>query len=437
MTFQIRPHHSEAGVSTQGTRNTYLLVLPWDLKGDVGGISQVVQSLYDGISRDGRLSPKALVLDWKASAPIDDHDGAGRAIVRFRLMSFEQERPLLISVPRYLLRLPIELFRLKRFVRAYRVGIVNCHYIGSSDLMWVIAKAVGLFRGKVILSIHGRDIRTLASATGFRWRLWRWVLQRADAVVACSEGLAAETRDNFVLPSAQVVTIHNGFDAARLGHLLELGNVHRPAPDRGPSLINLGTFEHKKGHDILLRAFKNVLSRFPSANLTIMGRRAETADSTMRLVDELGLASHVTIRCDVPHELALQALSASDMFVLSSRNEAFSIALLEAGAFGKPIVATTVCGVSELIEDGVTGVLVQPEHVEDLTRGILEMLDAPQMAIEYGRRIRERVLARFSASQTSRNYLQLVGYGVCDAGHSATELADAGVATSHVPRSVD
>lgn len=399
-----------------GPQGTYLLVLPWELRGDAGGVNQVVKSLYDGISRDGRLLPRVLVLSWDALAPVEEFDAAGRSVIRFRVRGLIERGSLLASVVRYLVFLPRELWRLRQLVRQYHVAVVNSHYIGTSEITWAIAKMVGIFRGKVFLSLHGRDIRTLAMLTGIRHRLWRWALQRADAVVACSEGLAIETMNEFRLQPRQVLTIHNGFDYERLAKLLEPNESTPLRHGNGPSLLNLGTLEHKKGHDLLLRAFREVVDKFPNAQLTIMGRSAESTELTLQLVEDLGLKYHVTIRIDAPHELALGALKAADVFVLSSRNEAFSVALLEAGAFGKPIVATDVCGVAELIEDRVTGILVPSESVDGLAQGILAMLNDPKAAVEYGRRLRKRVSAKFSADQTCRRYLRLAGYAPPGAG---------------------
>jgi glycosyltransferase involved in cell wall biosynthesis len=233
--------------------------------------------------------------------------------------------------------------------------------------------------------------------------------------------------NEFRLQPTHVLTIYNGFDYERLARLLE-PNESTPLRDgNGQSLLNLGTLEHKKGHDLLLRAFSNVVDRFPNAHLTIMGRSAESTGSTIRMVEELGLTHHVTIRIDAPHDEALSALKAADVFVLSSRNEAFSIALLEAGAFGKPIVATDVCGVAELIQDRVTGILVPSESVDGLTQGILAMLNDPEAAVEYGRRLRERVSAKFSVDQTCRSYLRLAGYAPLEAGVELRASPEPGV----------
>jgi glycosyltransferase involved in cell wall biosynthesis len=392
-------------------RDAYLLVLPWDPRGDIGGVNQVVCSLYDGIARDGRFVPHAVVSSWDAITPTREWDSAGRSIVSFRLISPSARG----NAFRYALRLPGQLIALRRFVKEYRVAVANCHYVGSSDPVWVLAKALGVFRGKVFLSLHGRDIRSLAEAKGLRWYFWRWVLKRADAVVACSVGLAREAAEKFRLGPDGVVTIHNGFDARRLGMPTVSDVSSADSWLAGPNLLNLGTFEEKKGHDILLRAFRRVVDAVPKAHLTIMGRRAETTDSTLSLVDELRLQDNVTIRIDVPHDVALDALRAADLFVLPSRNEAFSIALLEAGAYGKPVVATDVCGVAELIENNRTGVLVPSENVDQLAAALLSMIDDPSRAMAYGRELRRRVMTQFSADETCRGYLRLTGVDASDA----------------------
>jgi glycosyltransferase involved in cell wall biosynthesis len=122
------------------------------------------------------------------------------------------------------------------------------------------------------------------------------------------------------------------------------------------------------------------------------------------------LQDRVTVGTNVAHAVALRALGGADVFVLSSRNEAFSVALLEAAALGKPVVATNVCGVPELIRDGDTGVVVPSEDPEALARGILRLLDDRRFAAQCGQRLQELVRTRFTLENTSRSYLGLAGY---------------------------
>ena len=159
---------------------------------------------------------------------------------------------------------------------------------------------------------------------------------------------------------------------------------------------------------MLLRAFARLLDRFPEAHLTIVGRTGPTLESTRALTTELRLQDRVTISPDASHELALAALLDADIFVLPSRNEAFSVAMLEAGAIGKPVVAANVCGVPELVEDHGSGILVPPEDVDALLAGIVEMLEDPVAAAAYGQALQRRVRETFTAEVTFQRYLALV-----------------------------
>ena len=383
-------------------RGTYLFVLPWDLQ-IAGGVNHVVCGLYEGIARRSSLQPRVLQLSWNAKEPDESVDAHGRAIIRFRIRTSGSAARDLV---RYVAWLPFELLRIRSLVRRYDVRVVNTHYIGATEFTWVLAKATRIFRGKVVFSLHGLDIRTLAKLRGFRRRFWRWVLRRADAIVACSVGLAEETAREFDLPAKHVVTIHNGIDP---GNFRDLAAPHAGRDsEHAPRLLNLGTFEHKKGHDVLLRAFSEVVKRYPAATLTIMGRDSHTRRSTEDLVRELDLGKHVVLHTDAPHDAALQALRNTDLFVLSSRNEAFAVALLEAGAMRKPVVATDVCGVPELIRDGDTGVLIPSDDPGALAQGILRMLDDPKFSAACARRLHHLVTTSFTQDKSTSRYLELV-----------------------------
>ena len=388
-------------------RGTYLLILPWEVDA-IGGVSQVVSELYRQLERSGELEPRVLIPDWSATRQIDEVDGAGRRITRLRLrVPFNNPWPI-FELARYVAVFAGEMRRLAVLVRSHDVRVANCHYIGNPSLVWLLAKAVGVFRGKVVLSLHGLDIRTIATVRGIRRAIWRRALESADAIVACSRGLAEETVESLALSGRNVVTIYNGVESQRLVALAEGSSGPNRPRAAHPHLVNLGTFEHKKGHDLLLRAFARLLERFPQAHLTIVGRKGPTFESTRALTKELRLQDRVTISPDASHELALAALRDADVFVLPSRNEAFSVAMLEAGAIGKPVVAANVCGVPELVEDHESGILVPPENVDALLAGIVEVLENPAAAAAYGQALQRRVRETFTAEVTFQRYLALV-----------------------------
>jgi len=111
----------------------------------------------------------------------------------------------------------------------------------------------------------------------------------------------------------------------------------------------------------------------------------------------LGIQEHVTftgIREDVPRYIAVM-----DLFVLPSLNEGMGRVLVEAGVMGKAVVATNVSGIPDLIEEGRTGILVEPASSSDLSRGIIELLSDPEKARSLGANARTRLADNYSAQR--------------------------------------
>jgi glycosyltransferase involved in cell wall biosynthesis len=136
-----------------------------------------------------------------------------------------------------------------------------------------------------------------------------------------------------------------------------------------------------------------VLERVPGAHLVIAGD-GEMASTLEALVAELGLGDHVTLTGYRPEGAALAA--AFDVVANSSTFEGSSLAIIEAMALGRPIVATAVGGSADLLGHGEAGVLVAPSHPEALGVAIAELLDDPQRAARLGERARRRQQAEYA-----------------------------------------
>jgi glycosyltransferase involved in cell wall biosynthesis len=140
------------------------------------------------------------------------------------------------------------------------------------------------------------------------------------------------------------------------------------------------------GFDVLLPAMRLLLDRWPTARLLIAGA-GDTAELEALAVSN-GIGDAVMVlgeRGDVPDLLAV-----ADLAVLSSHNEGRPLALLEYMEAGKPIVATRVGGVPEIIDHGVHGVLVPPGSPEALAEAVDELLGHPERAAAMGARAQER-----------------------------------------------
>ena len=183
----------------------------------------------------------------------------------------------------------------------------------------------------------------------FARMLYRVLYPRADSVVCQSEAMAREmsaltgmARNLRVLPNPVLTS------AASFG---DTGN--NPWRADGPHLLAVGRLASEKGFDLLLTAFARVLVQFPTAELAILGQGSEEA-RLKTLSRALGIEPHVRFagHIDRPQEW----YAGASAFILSSRHEGLSNAMLEAGVAGLPIVATPALGgVTELIRGAASG----------------------------------------------------------------------------------
>ena len=162
------------------------------------------------------------------------------------------------------------------------------------------------------------------------------------------------------------------------------------AADR-PVVTIVGVLRPGKAHDVLLQAVPAVKSAFPNVCVKIVGG-GELAPPVMDTVASLGDTVEILgARSDVP-----EILAATDVVVQASHSEGLPTVMMEAGAAGRPVVATDVGGTRDIVVHDETGLLVARGDVDGLARGIVQLLGNPCSASEMGRRARERIRGTFS-----------------------------------------
>lgn len=171
-------------------------------------------------------------------------------------------------------------------------------------------------------------------------------------------------------------------------------------PTARAKLVAVGNLYPVKDHATLLRA----AVRLPVARIAIAGRGSQE-EPLRRLAHELGLAERV-------HLLGLRddvdtILTAADIFVQPSLSEGLPLAVLEAMAFGLPVVATRVGGVPEAVVDGDTGYLVPAGDPEALGTALARLIESPDRGRSMGAAGRERAEAGFSVQRMTDTYRQL------------------------------
>lgn len=159
-----------------------------------------------------------------------------------------------------------------------------------------------------------------------------------------------------------------------------------------------------KGLTYLINAFSSTLIEYPQAVLVIVGDGQEQANLHM-LIKEKKLEGSVFLTGYIDH--AAELLKSFSLFVLPSLKEGLPYAILEAGAASLPVVATTVGGIPEIVEDMKSGVLVQPKNIRELSHALSYMLEHTDERKKFGAALRTRVMTLFSLPKMLEGVVEL------------------------------
>jgi glycosyltransferase involved in cell wall biosynthesis len=404
-------------------------ILGWPLA-QLGGVTEVVRCLVREFQQSGSLAP--LVLE-ATNAPLSEGLLPEVPVLRLLLPTPCNPQHPFRSLLAFLFRLPSLFLHLQRLCREHQITVLNPHFVGLEHLGLMLFRRSGLFQGKLVLSFHGSDIRSMLQTKGWRRFLARTLLRGADVLVPCSIALGEEILLLVPERACALVPIQNGIDSESFAKSAAIGIELPDSFGRRRKLLNIGAFEYKKGHDVLLRAFAQVLRECDDVCLIIAGQTSEALVSTQRLIDELKIGDHVLLMRDMPHAKVAALLRASDIFVFSSRwekgicGEGFAMALLEAAALSKPVVSTCSCGVAELLTNGQTGLIVPTERPDLLAEAVEKLLIDPVDAARQAANLHELVKREFTWTVAHAGYLRVA------AGPLSQNASRAGGSENPVP----
>jgi len=280
----------------------------------------------------------------------------------------------------------------------HKFDLIHVHH---ADYATFAAALAGRLLGKpVVCQLHGTgdvgDIAVLKRSPVSS--LMHWSLQTVDRLVVISNAMLAEVLEAG-FPKSQVLKIPDGVDV----------QAFRPAPNKqnsqGKQIVYVGRLSFEKGPDVLIDAFRLLVEQHnKAAHLTFVGdgKLRRPLESQVNDCDLEHLVTFVGTVTDVKPRL-----HAACVYVLPSRSEGLSVALLEAMACGLPVVATRSGGPSDVVEDGINGLLVAPEDPEALARAVNKILDDPHLARRLGREARKTVEKKYSLQSVTDRYVKL------------------------------
>jgi glycosyltransferase involved in cell wall biosynthesis len=276
---------------------------------------------------------------------------------------------------------PIAVVQFMQLYRQYRVDIVHTH---SSADSWMASTAAKFIPRRPVV------VRTRHLSASFNTRMIYSYM--ADRVITVGDSTRRYMIQEKGIPGDRVLTIPTGVDLKEFDPEQIRENLReelRIAPNT-PVFGTVAVFRRLKGHRYLLEATREILHSLPAAKLLLVGGGPQEKN-LLRMVRELSLQEAVIMpgyREDVQ-----EVLNTLDVFVFPSLQEALGTAILEAMAMKKPVVATRVGGIPEIVEDERNGYLVDPENFQAIAEKVVHLLRHVEIRKEMGAQGRKFVEA--------------------------------------------
>lgn len=276
------------------------------------------------------------------------------------------------------------------------IGLIKRHKIDLIHTFGSISDFCGTVSGKFTKTplING-SIRNARPKLNSRDRLSKLCMRFADKIVANSEaGLKTFGCENW----KTACVIRNGVDLSRF-KTVDITSKKKT------SICMVGNFTKKKDQASLIKALPYIRRKFPDVNLVLVGR-GKNLLKCKSLVEKMQLSEHVsfTSDCNTPESIIG---SCSAGILLSPGGEGISNVILEYMAMKLPVVATDLGGNREVVENGVTGLLVSDHRPEVVSEAICELLNSPERSLQMGQKGREKVINGFGLERMVNDYRAL------------------------------
>jgi phosphatidylinositol alpha-1,6-mannosyltransferase len=359
------------------------LVITWNYPPRRGGIESLIGSLCDEL----RKSRPVYVITSRAPA-LGPEENVFRAplpgLIAFALYAVWRGAALL--------------------ARNKQIGVV----VGGSAVVTPVVLILSrLFGRRAVVQVHGLDV--VYRSPIYQWLCVRW-LKYCDDVIANSR-FTAQLAHSKNVPPDRITVIPPGVVSERFEERTDRAAAKRSwGADRKKIILFVGRLARRKGvKEFIENAFVHIRQEIPGAMFLIAGgnptesltHRDDAAKEINAAVARLGLESQVRLLGSSSDEELIKLYQGCDLVVLPALEmrddvEGFGIVALEAAAAGKPVVATRVGGIPDAVEDGRSGILIEPREYQAFSRAVIALLQDRDRSQSLGSYAQCRVAKRFS-----------------------------------------
>lgn len=279
--------------------------------------------------------------------------------------------------------------QIKKIVRKEDITVIHTHHRMAA--FYVTA-----------LELYKKCVFVNTSHNVFSNKKWfTYLSYRNGNLIACGETVKKNLVEFFGLEENQVKVIHNAVKPFQ-GNIVE-DQLIKELHYEGNYLVgNVGRLSEQKGIEYFIRAVPSVIKKHVNVRFLIIGS-GEEEEKLKNLAEEVGVDSYLYF---LGYRKDIQNLMAQlDLLVLSSLWEGLPLTPIEAYSVGKTVVATAVDGTSEIIRNGIDGLLIPPRDSEAIANRINYLIDQPSVQCELERNAMERYLGEFSFGKFSGSYV--------------------------------
>jgi glycosyltransferase involved in cell wall biosynthesis len=290
------------------------------------------------------------------------------------------------------------LARIAFLVKKGAYDIVHTH-LPRADFFGTLGARLG--GSKVIICTKHNEDQYFRNP--FLASLARFAARFDTKVVVISDAVGRFMTDVIGIPREKISKIYYGIEVKAFS---SRGTLRREydIPQEIPLAGVIGRFEEQKGHRFVIQAIKKIKETLPQAKFVFAGRGA-LEDELRSLANRAGVETNIIFagfRDDISN-----VISDIDVLILPSLWEGFGLVLLEAMAASKPVIATGIGAIPEVVEDGITGILVTPRDVEMMVTAVTRLLVDSEMARRLGKAGRARVIEHFGLQKMVREWQRL------------------------------
>ncbi|WP_342770710.1 MULTISPECIES: glycosyltransferase family 4 protein [unclassified Methanoculleus] len=298
-----------------------------------------------------------------------------------------------------------EYFTVRRIKKVKKIDLLHSHYVFPDGFVSRLQSGV-----LGVATEHTSGFLDRLDQGKLLW-LYRWVYARMDRIITPSDELAEAVR-SLGIPADKITFISNGVDTEKFSPNVPPKNLRQQyalAPETKIVLCPR-RLEPKNGVRYLIEAVPAILQQCPDTRFFVVGGSYPDQLTLLReKVRELRVQDMIYFIGSVPNAEMPSWYTAADVVVLPSLKEATSIAGLEAMACGKPLVGTNVGGIPYLIDDGVTGLLVEPRNTSGLADALVRVLTDDVIQNKMGNLARKKAVGQFSWLQIAMAVQNLYG----------------------------